>query len=220
MPTVSDEIKWGADNKIENAPVLSPEEEDTLKKKMAAMDKLLADQQIAKYKIELFCSYRRSKVRAWPGAINVFESGSKLHGGGDELVYECPATERGFPPCDGFIGGSSQGYGHLVCPKCKHVWKDTEVSHSRPATLTNRGWARALLKFYIRLGHNADIYVKTPRSDLRVAAGIEQLKQMGGEKLAAVRTKKDLLIYPLKHIIKDVSNGASLEGRFYALLSA
>lgn len=220
MPNVSDEIKWGEDNKIENAPTLTAEEEDTLKKKMAAMDKLLADQQIAKYKIELFCSHRRSRQRAFPAAISLWESGSRLHGGGDDKVYECPAGKHGMPPCGGIIGGHNQGYGHLVCPKCKKVWKGEQVSGERLAVLTNRGWAALILKFFVRLDHNADIYVKTPRSDLRVAAAAEQVKQMGGERLASVRTRKDLTIYPLKNIIKDTSNGADLLGRFYALLSA
>jgi hypothetical protein len=221
MPAdVSNEIKWGEDNPIENAPVLSEEDQDALKKKMAAMDKLLAQQQIAKYKIELFCSYRRSKVRPFPAAISLWESGSKLHGGGDEKVYECPAEKFKLPPCNGIIGGLNQGYGHLVCPKCRKVWKGTQVDGERFAVLTNRGWSQLIMKFFIRLEHNADIYVKTPRSDLRIAANAEQLKQLGGEKLAAVRTKKDLIIYPLKNIIKDTSNGADLLGRFYALLSA
>ena len=88
------------------------------------------------------------------------------------------------------------------------------------AVLTNRGWAELAFKYFVRLEHNADIYVKTPRRDIRIAAHAEQEKQLAGEKLAVVRTKRELLIYPLRNIIKDSSNGADLMGRFYSLLSA
>lgn len=220
MPELPKEIKWGEDNAIENAPVLTEEEQDTLKKKMAAMDKLLATQQIAKYKIELFFSYRRSKTRAFPGALSLWASGSKLHGGGDEKIYFCPSTERKLGECNGLIPPTSQGYGHLVCPDCRHVWKGTQVKGEILAVLTNRGWAELAFKYFVRLEHNADIYVKTPRRDIRIAAHAEQEKQLAGEKLAVVRTKRELLIYPLRNIIKDSSNGADLMGRFYSLLSA
>ena len=220
MPKVSSEIKWGEDNSIENAPVLSDEDKDKLEKSKAALDKLLETQGLAKYKIELFFSYRRSIHKAFPGALSLWESGSKLHGGGDEKVYECPATKLKMGTCSGIIGGSSQGYGHLVCPDCKRVWKGDQVHGEVLAVLTMQGWAQLLVKYFARLKNSADIYVKQPRKDLRVAATLKQQRQLGGEQLAKVRTKRDLIIYPLRNIIKDTANGADLEKRFYSLLTA
>jgi hypothetical protein len=166
VPTIG-EVKWGSDNPIEAAPVLSDEEVDTLKKRMAAMDKLLADQE-------------RSPMRPYPGALSLWESGTKLHGGGDEKVYECPSADNHGPPCLGIIGGSAQGYGHLVCPTCQKVWKGTQVVGERLARLTDQGWSTLIYRYFVRLGHNADIYMKHPRVDIRKVSGLEQAKQLQG----------------------------------------
>jgi hypothetical protein len=214
------EVKWGEDNSLDAAPQLTEEEEDTLRKRMAAMDKLLADQQKAKYKIELLFSSRRSGRVPYAGALSLWESGNKLHGGGDTKMYECPARALGKSDCNGLIPDASQGYGFLVCPDCKAVWKGDQVHGEVFARLTTDDWARLVYKYFARMGHNADIYVKLPRADIRRAAEQEQARQLMGETLASARTRRDVYIYPLKHIIKDTSAGADLLGRFRALLSA
>lgn len=220
MPRVGEEVKWGSDNNLDVAPQLTEEELDTLKKRMLAMDKILAEQKKAKYKIELLFSARRSGRAAYAGALSLWESGAKLHGGGDCKMYECPGKTLQINECRGLIPDSSQGYGHLVCPSCQHVWKGTQVHGEVFARLTTNDWARLIYRYFVRLGHNADIYVKLPKADIRKASEQEQAKQLGGEKLAVARTKRDVYVYPLANIIKDTSNGADLLGRFKALLSA
>lgn len=220
MPLVGQEVKWGEDNDLTAAPVLSEEELDTLKKRMLAMDKLLAQQQVAKYKIELFFSSRRRGRESYVGALSLWESGSRLHGGGDDKMYLCPSAKFKLGECQGLIGGAAQGYGHLVCPKCQRVWKGTQVDGEIFGRWTTQQWATLICKYFIRLDHNADIYVKVPKADIREAAGLEQQKQMMGEQLVRARGKRDAYIYPLKNIIKDTSTGADLVGRFRALLSA
>lgn len=219
MPTIG-EVKWGEDNSLDAAPQLTEEELDTLKKRMLAMDKLLAEQQKAKYKIELLFSSRRSGRVPYAGALSLWESGAKLHGGGDCKIYECPARALKMGECSGIIPDASQGYGHLVCPDCKRVWKGSQVHGEVFARLTTNDWARLIYRYFVRLGHNADIYVKLPKADIRKAAELEQGRQLGGEKLIAARTRRDVYIYPLKNIIKDTASGADLLGRFKALLSA
>jgi hypothetical protein len=219
MPNIG-EVKWGQDNSIDAAPQLTEEELDTLKKRMQALDKLLAQQQVAKYKIELLFSSRRSGRVPYAGALSLWESGAKLHGGGDCKIYECPARELKMGECRGIIPDASQGYGHLVCPDCQRVWKGSQVHGEVFARLTTNDWARLIYKYFVRLGHNADIYVKLPKADIRKAAEIEQGRQLGGEKLNAARTKRDVYVYRLKNIIKDTASGADLLGRFKALLSA
>jgi hypothetical protein len=219
VPIIRD-VKWGEDNPIEAAPTLTEEELAILQKRMAAMDKLLAEQKKAKYKIELMFSSRRSGREAYAGALSLWESGAKLHGGGDTKIYECPAKALKFSDCDGLIPDASQGYGHLVCPKCQKVWKGSQVHGEVFARLTTANWALLIYKYFVRLGHNADIYVKLPKADIRRAAELEQARQLGGEKLSSARTRRDVYIYPLRHIITDTSAGADLITRFKALLSA
>jgi hypothetical protein len=186
---------------------------------MLALDALLETHQIAKYKIEVLFSRERGGRAPYPGMVSFWESGNKLHGGGDTKVYECPSEDQGRGPCAGIIGGSNQGYGHLVCPSCKHVWKDTEVSGERFARLTTQNWAACLYKYYVRVGHNADIYMKYTPQDLRKASELEQARQQMGEQLRKVRGTRRLAIYPLRNIIKDVSAGADILKRFQAFLS-
>lgn len=219
MPIIKD-VKWGEDNSIEQAPELTEEEQHALKQKMEAMDKLLATQQKAKYKIELHFSYRRSSRAPFPGALSIWESGTKLHGGGDTKVYECPGQAEKKNDCTAFIPDVSTGYGYLVCPGCKTVWQGEQVHGERFAVLTTQNWARLVLNYFIRLGHNADIYVKLAQVDMRVAAHLEQQRQMGGEKLHGARTQRVPYIYPLRNIIKDTAAGSDLLERFTAFLSA
>lgn len=218
MPLVR-EVKWGEDNPVENAPVLTEEDEHIIRQKMAALDKLLATEQKAKYKIELMFGKARSVHNPTPGMLSFWESGTKLHGGGDTKMYMCPANKFG-GNCEAFIPDVSTGYGFLVCPKCKKVWKGAQVDGEVVAVLPLRRWAEPLLKYFVRLDMNCDIYLKYAPEDVRTVAMLEQQRNMGGEKLERVRAKRAVSIYPLKNIIKDTSNGADLLGRFQAYLLA
>lgn len=213
-------IRWGQDNPIEAAPVLSDEEQDILRQKMAAMDKLLSDQGVAKWKIEVVFFHKRRLFTHSAGAISIWESGTKFHGGGDTKAYFCPGRELKVNDCEAIIPDSSNGYGFLACPKCGHVWQGEQVYGEIFGRWTNQIWAEKILQFFRKLDHNADVYLKYPKHDLRVAAHAEQQKQHMGEKLQHVRRERVQYIYPLKNIIKDTANGADLLGRFHAFLTA
>lgn len=213
-------IRWGEDNAIEKAPKLSEEEQEALRLRMAAMDKLLSDQGKAKWKVEIVFFHKRSVGGHSAGAISIWESGTKLHGGGDTKAYFCPSREQKVGDCTGIIPDSSNGYGFLVCPYCKRVWAGEQVYGEIFGRWTNRTWSEKILQMFRKLDHNADIYLKYPRADLRVAAHDEQQKQLMGERLQKVRRDRVQYIYPLKNIIKDTANGADLLGRFYAFLTA
>ena len=216
-PGVPVEVRWSTSREVADAPILSEEDKHTLKQKQAALDKLLADEQKAKYKIEILFGHKRTLHGLSTGALSIWESGTMLHGGGDTKVYMCPAKNK---PCKGLIAESSQGFGHLVCPECGSVWEGEDVYGELIFKLPNNKWAEVLMRFYTLLGHNADIYLKYPKHDLRVASGLEQAKQLHGEALDKARKERQQYIYPLKNIIKDTANGADLQGRFYALLTA
>jgi len=220
MPAISRELQWGQDNPIEVAPELSAEEKHILEKKKEAFDKLLAAEGKAKYKIEVLFAHTRRAFGDSVGALSIWESGTKLHGGGDTKMYWCPGKELRLSDCTGFIPDASNGYGHLVCPRCQKVWSGDQVFGEIFYRFDSWKWAQALLKHYASLDHNADIYLKYPKHDLRVASRLEQAKQMMGEKLAKVRTERQQYIYPLNRIIKDVSAGSDLLTRFHAFLTA
>lgn len=213
-------LSRGTDIPIEEAPKLSEEELHTIRQRMELLDKLLAQEQKAKFKIELLFGSARQMAKPTPGALSFWESGTKLHGGGDAKLYICAGRVTGKTDCEAFIPDVSNGYGYLLCPRCKEVWKGEQVSGEVFAKLQMRGWADLLLKFFVRLEHNADIYIKHAKDDIRAAAYFEQAKQLKGEKLHRARQNRLPYIYPLKNIIRDTSGGADLLGRFYALLTA
>src|SRR5579862_8352469 len=127
MPRMATEVKFGEDLPLEEAPQLTPEELHTLKKKQEAFDKLLQTEGKAKYKIEVLFAHKRKLHALSAGALSIWESGTKLHGGGDTKMYWCPARKMKRSDCNGIIPDASNGYGHLVCPRCGVVWKGEEV---------------------------------------------------------------------------------------------
>jgi hypothetical protein len=213
-------VRWGEDNPIETAPALSEEEAHTLRERMAAMDKLLGDQGKAKWKIEVFFFHKRKLFSHSAGAISFWESGTMFHGGGDAKAYVCPGKELKLNDCESIIPGTSNGYGFLACPRCLRVWQAEQVYGEIFGRWNNQIWSEKILQFFRRLDHNADIYLKYPKEDLRVASRLEQERELRGAKLERVRQGRVQYIYPLKNIIKDTANGADLLGRIHAFLTA
>lgn len=220
MPVIPKEVKWGEDNELSAVPTLTEEDKHLLEKKKAAFDAVLAAEQKAKYKIEVLFAHTRKVHGPSVGMLSIWQSGSKFHGGGDTKMYWCPASDLKKADCNGVIPDSSQGYGYLVCPSCGNTWKGEQVTGELLFKLDAWKWAEVLVKHYVRLQHNADIYLKYPRIDLRVASDKEQAKQLMGEELAKARSERQLYIYPLANIIKDTSSGSDLLNRFHALLTA
>jgi hypothetical protein len=213
MPTSPTEVKYGQELALENAPVLSAEELHTLKMRMAVMDKLLAEKRRAKFKIEIMLGSQYRSGQHYPGALSLWLSGTKLHGGGDEKCFLCPG-------CGALILPSGQGYGHGVCGKCGKTWKGSQLIGEIMLRLTTQHWVDVLYKWFRFLDFNADLYMKRPKLDLRVAASLEQARQLGGEKLMATRKKMETVVYPLAHILKDTAAGASIPSRIRAFLEA
>lgn len=199
-------------------------EKDALEKKKAALDKLLAPESIGRYKIEILLGKDFAPSKPSAGAMSFWESGNKLHGGGDSILYFCPGRRLKRNDCEAAIpeGSFSNDVNEdlLICPKCFSKWEAVEVVGQICARLDYKGWAALVLKYYLRLDMRADIYVKYHPEDIRSAAHKEQQKQRMGEDLERVRNKRAVRIYPLANIIKDTSAGADLEGRFQAFLRA
>lgn len=196
---------------------VTDEEREALKKRMEGMDKILASKQLAKYKLELFFAKARSMNSPVLGILSFWESGTKLHGGGDAKIYFCPGKHLKRNQCEAPIPFAFNGYGHLVCPTCQTTWRGGEVIGEVLGRHTMRDWSVLLFKYFMRLGGNCDIYLKHAPTDIRSMAAREQEKQQGGELLLKAR-KRALHIYPLRNIIKDTSAGADVLGRLYSFL--
>lgn len=205
----------------ESLPVqLSPEELEAVHERMKLLDELLKTGTKAKYKIEILFTRSRSVHKPTPGAISFWESGSKLHGGGDAKLYICPSKSLGRGECEAFIPDTANSSSFLWCPKCGGRWEGKEVIGERLAVLPLKKWGEVVLYYFTRLENHADIYVKYARDDIRTKTMLEQARQRGGEVLEKVRNNRAKSIYPLKNIVWDTSNGADLLGRFQAFLLA
>jgi hypothetical protein len=201
-------------------PFMDAEEKEVLEKRKSALDKLLEEQNIAKYKIEILFAKNYSPSKPSAGIMSFWESGTKLHGGGDTILHMCPGKDLGKNNCDAFIPDASHGYEFLVCPVCHVVWEGAQVSGQIAYRLTAQDWAKVVLKYYQKLEMRADIYMKYHPQDIRTAAALEQSKQHMGDVLLGARRSRRPRIYPLSNILKDTSAGADLEARFLAFLRA
>ena len=187
----------------------------------------------AKWKIQVWIKSERSITKPLSFTLTLWESGKRLHGGGDETAFICRRKPRAPRPkmpfvaarhtfrnemtndgCGEVIPGDQAHHGRIVCPGCGLAW-DTE--HISDAILYNVPVERAadiIADWYRKLGHDADLYVKYRDQDVRV----KMMAQAYGIKRA--RELKGLTIYPQDSIIRDTSSGATLESRFKALLLA
>jgi len=203
-----------------------PEEElEAIKSRMKALDELLGEKGLAKYKLEVMFGKDHSLRKPTGGMVSFWESGNKLHGGGDSKLYVCdsmdPKKTKG-PGCGAFIPDSANGLNFIVCPACGKMWKNDHITGEYFYKLPIQSWADVLLKWFLKLEMNADIRVKYHKDDIRNAAAIEQEKEKRGEVLGKARSfaQRPCYIYPLRNIIKDTSAGADLRGRILAFLTA
>ncbi len=195
---------------------LTDEEKEAVRARVSVLDKLLADDKKARFKLEILFTDQRSLHGPVLGMMHFWESGNQLHGGGDTKAFICPARSRGLGTCEAVIV-DLQGIGHLVCPECGTAWKGDEVIGEILAKLPMQKWADLVLYYYVRFGHNADIVIKFPRDGLHRA---HELDRGQGEVLGSARASRQAYIYTLKSIIKDTSSGADLHTRFLAFLTA
>lgn len=209
---------------------LPPEEAEAVKQRAQALDNLLEQEQVAKYKLEVMFSHRHTGRAPTGGLVTWWESGNKLHGGGDSKMYLCDNSvekdEKGRRleglGCKKFIPDSANGLRFIVCPHCQVMWKPANLVGEIYYNLPMEKWADVLLDWYVRLGFQADIYMKYGRKSIKKAQEIEAERGLRGEFLNAARSieQRSLYIYPLKNIIRDTSAGADLRTRILAFLRA
>ena len=193
---------------------ISAEEEARVIDKMKALAKLMQERVRAKYKLEVqFGKGRTSSGFPFPGVINCWLSGTKLHGGGDEKIYECPY-------CEGIILPYQIDNIVTHCGQCGQTMKSSQTIGERYYKLTEQDWAHAILKVFMRLEMDADIYLKYHPTDIRYKAAMEMARNRGGEEIAKARGNRGLHIYPLKNIISDTKHGSDLYKRIRIFINA
>jgi hypothetical protein len=184
----------------------------------------------AKYKIEIH--FNKSRTTAGPNtaAVTIFESGARLNGDGDELVYICSERDkglalnipgaqdreviRGYEGCGSIIPGENLRGGVAVCTKCNSPISSESLTSTLLVHLRTKKLAVLVTDLFRRLDSDADIYIKYHPTDLRSEA------LNNPHQLDKGRMSRGLTIYPLHNIIRDTIGGATLEGRFSALFSA
>jgi hypothetical protein len=184
----------------------------------------------AKYKIELHFNKNRTTSGPNTAAVSIFESGARLNGEGDELVYICSAKDSGLAlnipgvsdrpvvkgegGCGGVIPGENLRGGVAICPHCHSMISSERLTSTLLVNLGTKKLAVLVTKLFRKLESNADVYVKYHPTDIRsVALNNPNALDKG-------RMSRGLTIYPIHNIIKDTAGGASVEGRFEALFSA
>lgn len=194
---------------------ISDAEQALVSKKMEALDKFFAKRLDAKYKVEVLFGKERSTWKPCAGALSIYLSGTKLHGGGDEKLYLCPRKD-----CGGVIFPNERLGGTVMCRKCEVMQAENDLVGELLFRLTPKDWAHVILKYYVKLDHNADIYLKYHPTDIRYKAAMEIARNRGGEEINKARKNRGLHIYPLNRIVRDVSNGADLYDRFLSFITA
>lgn len=167
----------------------------------------------AKYKIEV--TYTEGRTMKGPNllGIQVWESGKRFHGGGDEICFFCKDAESE-AGCWGVIPSNNVKGGVAYCPNCERAVNATRLVNLKIGRVTTQNLAKELADLFRKLGTNADIYLKFHKTDIRYIA----MERAKGPDVA--RRLKGMHIYPLKNILKDTSNGADLGSRIFAFLTS
>lgn len=197
--------------------VLSPELEERLQKALAAFDPRETQ---ARFKLEVFFQGGPRRNVAVRGVIACWTNGGYLNGGGDASVYLCPQELGPEQVCMAPLDLQFVAGGHVVCTRCRRVSKTDSLIGQIVNEVPLTRWAEILVRLFHVLECSADLRICVERGSLRLATGLETLKNRGGEEYAAVAAKREWMTYPLANIIKDTASGSGLEQRFRAFLEA
>lgn len=192
----------------------------------------------ARYKIELMFGKDRRTAGLCSGLLSIWESGLRLHGGGDDKMYWC-----GYPKCGKPMASSNFAYAHVVCPSCqKEQFLDPKAKADHVQYLRREGKSLAdidklpivggeklfklfperiadlLVTTFNDLDRNADIYLKYSPLDMRYDKAHESVQDL--KRLDVARMRREPVIYSRARIIQDLSSGADLRALFLAMIRA
>lgn len=173
----------------------------------------LKEQLRAKFKIEVTFGPKRTIPGPNLLGIQIWESGKRLNGGGDDLSFWC-LSRKSNEGCGSVITSDNIRGGIAVCPSCQRMVNAELLTNMKIGKITTKDLSVVIEKIFRGLGHNADIYLKYDQQDIRVLA----MERQKGRNVA--RRLKGMHIYPLRNILKDTANGASLAPRILAFLTS
>ena len=175
----------------------------------------LAKELRAKYKIEVTFVEGRTMHGPNKCGIQLWESGKRFHGGGDELMYWCKDNRDGENGgCWGAITGDCIKGGVAYCTHCNRAVNPEYLTNMKIGNVTSQNLAKELVKLFRQLDSNADIYIKYHKTDVHYVA----MEAAKGPDVA--RRLKGMHIYTLRNIVTDTAAGADLGKRFFAFLTS
>lgn len=196
-------------------------------KNAAALRALKAD-----HKIQIVFRSNRSIHKPIEFNLTFWQSGHRLNGGGDEMMFVCkripeaPDVQNTDIDWDGEykVKPKKRGCGKLIegewsagwtlCPHCgtKHLseWVVDSIYYKVDVNKA----AQILASWMTKLRGDADIYAKYNPKDPRYLA---MASAQGARK---ARELKGLTVYEKKAILSDLSTGATLVGRMKAFITA
>jgi hypothetical protein len=169
----------------------------------------------AGYKIEIHFGPGRTVMGPNVALLQAYESGKRLNGGGDELMYWCKDVRKGYDDgCWGPIPGNWIQGPVAWCQSCGATVRAEYLTGQRIMKVSTPKLAEHVAGIWRQLKMNADIYCKFNPEDIRY--------KICEQKLGATKARRlrGLFIYPLANILKDTAAGASVESRFSAFFRA
>jgi hypothetical protein len=164
------------------------------------------------YKIEIDMMPRGGKNPLIPGRIHILRSGSSVDGDNDEPVFACPK-------CKKLVLPEHTMSGYFSCVHCGEAGDTEFLSEGSMANLSLEKWADLILTYWHKVGGDADLYLKRYKRRMRdVSKDPNFDKALKGIMLA--KSQKELVIYPLKNLMKDNLSGADMRKRVLAFLRA
>lgn len=194
----------------------------------------------ALHKLEIHFGPDRSSLhhKLMAALVTIWESGKRLHGGGDEKMYWC-----GYDDCGKPFSTDNFAYMHAICPKCHrelHLDPYSRQEHldylarenlpvngmdklpivvgEKLMKQTPPSIAKFLAKTWYDLECNADIYLKFHPKDMRIDK--VHIDHTIFDKVTNARAKREPVIYPLSRILKDTAAGGNLEASILAMITA
>jgi len=170
---------------------------------------------VAKYKIEILFGPKRTLQGPNATRILVWESGSKLHGGGDASCFFCKdASVENGEGCWAPILPSQVNGPFAFCTYCNRTVNADKLANQMEGFVHTKALVQQVVKLFQQLGSNADLYCKYNADDIHY---ISMLRQHGSAK---AKRLMGLHMYQLQNIVKDTANGADLGKRFFAFFTS
>lgn len=165
-----------------------------------------------KYKIEIAVMEEKRNEYGVPGAIYVMKSNSALDGDGDEPLFFCPS-------CKGLIDPDHSKYGVFACVSCGKKGANEILSERIMFRLPYPKLAALAHKLWLQVEGDADMYLRRFKKSLRQSKEAERLGRRLNLQNRA-RSQRELVIYPLKNMIKDNLAGQDMQKQILVFLSA